>query len=307
MAIYFSGGGQMNASKIAFVILHYQAVESTKKSIESVLKNVSDNFIVIVVDNASPNESGVELQKYFEQHPNVIVLLNLKNIGFADGNNLGYLFAKKNYGADYIILMNNDIFIQQNDFAKRIVLEFESSHYFVLSPNQTGAARDWAWKEPWTHFLKVYIFSYQTLYWLLKMKLTFLFKIFSKVWWFTKKHFFDEPKKKIDFPIPRMEGIEPLGSCLIFSPLFVDAYDGLDTRTSFYHEEDVLYAKLFARKQKMVYHPEIQVFHDHHASTRVAHSNAKERSLWVLKNMLTGLKVYRQVLVEEGLLKGVLL
>lgn len=52
----------MKKIKVAFVILHYQAIEMTIKCINSLYKtfDISENFIV-VVDNASPNKSGNEL------------------------------------------------------------------------------------------------------------------------------------------------------------------------------------------------------------------------------------------------------
>ena len=53
----------MKKIKVAFVILHYQAIEMTIKCINSLYKtfDISENFIV-VVDNASPNKSGNELK-----------------------------------------------------------------------------------------------------------------------------------------------------------------------------------------------------------------------------------------------------
>ena len=48
---------------ICYVILHYQAIEETKKCIKAIEKNTTSDYKVIIVDNASPNKSGMILKK----------------------------------------------------------------------------------------------------------------------------------------------------------------------------------------------------------------------------------------------------
>ena len=95
---------------IAFVILHYMAVDDTIECISSVFEhNDRAGIHVIVVDNASPDGSGAVLEEKYSGDPDVTVIKSSENIGFARGNNLGFRYAKENFDCRYIILSNNDI------------------------------------------------------------------------------------------------------------------------------------------------------------------------------------------------------
>lgn len=64
---------------------------------------------VVVVDNASSDGS---VQFVEENFPEVIVLENKKNLGFAGGVNTGIKEALKN-NAEYIALLNNDVVVEE--------------------------------------------------------------------------------------------------------------------------------------------------------------------------------------------------
>lgn len=50
---------------------------------------------IVIVDNASANGTGRELQQLYQGAENIYVILNPENLGFARGNNVGFEFAKK--------------------------------------------------------------------------------------------------------------------------------------------------------------------------------------------------------------------
>ena len=80
----------MNQS-LAFVILHYNTMKETTDCICSIEKNIDgDKYNIVVVDNASPNGSGIQLEERYKENKRVHVILNSENQGFAKGNNLGY-------------------------------------------------------------------------------------------------------------------------------------------------------------------------------------------------------------------------
>ncbi|EMF0409107.1 glycosyltransferase, partial [Enterococcus faecium] len=72
---------------IGFEVLHYETINETIQCVESILSNVI-NPVIVVVDNASSNNSGNELIEKFKSYDNVFVLINEKNLGFAKGNNI---------------------------------------------------------------------------------------------------------------------------------------------------------------------------------------------------------------------------
>ena len=126
----------MKKIKVAFIILHYQAIEMTKKCVDNLYRtfDMSENFIVIV-DNASPNNSGKELLEIYSDSKNIKIIISSENLGFAKGNNLGFSFIKENYNFDFLIIMNNDILINQKDFIEKIYKLYEQKQFDILGPD----------------------------------------------------------------------------------------------------------------------------------------------------------------------------
>ena len=92
----------------AFVILHYRAIDSTVMCTDSIKKLDGENHIVIV-DNASPDDTGHKLREKYLNDPDVTVLVNGENAGFARGNNLGVRWAWENLKPDFTVVLNNDV------------------------------------------------------------------------------------------------------------------------------------------------------------------------------------------------------
>ena len=121
--------------KIVFVILHYNAIQETENCVESIEKKIDKkNYHIVIIDNASPNNSGSELKRKFCDKDNVTVILNKENLGFARGNNIGYRYAVNVLKADFICIMNNDTLIEQNDFFEVICDEYKKSNYGIMGP-----------------------------------------------------------------------------------------------------------------------------------------------------------------------------
>ena len=88
----------MKKIKIAVMILHYNNVNDTMECVESFEKNLdTDDYFILVFDNASPNGSGKELAEKLKGRKNLEVYLNDKNLGFGGGNNKGIEIIRKEY------------------------------------------------------------------------------------------------------------------------------------------------------------------------------------------------------------------
>jgi GT2 family glycosyltransferase len=98
----------VNQNKIAIVVLNWNGKKDTLECLESIRKIDYQNFDVIVVDNGSRDDSVKAIEKEF---PEVNVLETGDNLGYAGGNNYGIRYAIRN-GADYILLLNNDIIVE---------------------------------------------------------------------------------------------------------------------------------------------------------------------------------------------------
>lgn len=92
----------MNLPQVAIVILNYNGRNYLQKFLPSVLASTYANKRVIVADNASLDDSVAFLK---EQYPEVEVILNTSNYGFAGGYNK----ALQQVESDYYVLLNSDV------------------------------------------------------------------------------------------------------------------------------------------------------------------------------------------------------
>jgi GT2 family glycosyltransferase len=97
----------MKNSKISIIILNWNGLNDTLECLDSVKKIDYPNFNVIVVDNGSTDNSVEVIKKRF---PDVALIATGRNLGFAEGNNVGVTYAMSK-GADYILLLNNDTIV----------------------------------------------------------------------------------------------------------------------------------------------------------------------------------------------------
>ncbi len=86
------------------ILLNYRAWWDTVACLEALSRCTYPNFRVLVLDNASDNESVEQIKQAF---PLQEVRLLERNLGFAGGNNVGIRQALAE-GADYVWLLNPD-------------------------------------------------------------------------------------------------------------------------------------------------------------------------------------------------------
>lgn len=118
----------------AFVILHYLAADSTRSCVERI-KALSGEKHIIIVDNASPDGSGARLRDIYREDVTVTVLLGRENSGFARGNNFGVEYAVETLDPDFVVALNDDVEILQEDFCERIERAYASSPFDLLGPD----------------------------------------------------------------------------------------------------------------------------------------------------------------------------
>lgn len=93
----------MNPS-IYIVILNWNGRDDTLACLESVSHINYPDYKVIVADNGS---SDGAVEKIRIEYPDVIIIENHENLGFAAGNNSAIKYAIS-AGADFVFLLNND-------------------------------------------------------------------------------------------------------------------------------------------------------------------------------------------------------
>ncbi len=279
--------------KIVFVVLHYLAEEETYRSVQSIQNKIDvEEYRIVIVDNGSPDRSGERLQKKYVNEPKIKVILTGENLGFAKGSNVGFVYAKKEWNPDYIVLMNNDVYLLEDDLVKKIDKEYFNSHFAVLGPlimtkdgrcnvnpvrtslmSRREIIADIKRYKRWLWYYKFYFIN------IVKFCLIFVGPLLNK------------KKVTVKNFIERQENVQLHGSFLVFSQEYINKFSGLDDRTFLYREEIILYKHMIENGMKMVYCPEIKIFHKEDASTDRIVKSKREEALFVYSNHLLSLEV----------------
>ncbi len=93
--------------RIAVIVLNWNGFDDTVACLES-LRRATYPHKTVLVDNGSSNNEAARLAERF---PEVQLIANTENRGFAGGNNDGIAWALAN-GFDYIVNLNNDCLIE---------------------------------------------------------------------------------------------------------------------------------------------------------------------------------------------------
>lgn len=100
----------MKQPHIAVIILHYKNLNDTKECLKSLEKINYPNYNTIVVNNDSKEDAQSLKDGFFD----IQIIQNEKNLGFAEGNNVGTRAALADKKTDAILILNNDTTVEPN-------------------------------------------------------------------------------------------------------------------------------------------------------------------------------------------------
>ena len=98
-------------NKIGVILVNYNGALFNSDCIDSIKKSNYKNYEIIVVDNASTDNSINILEENYKD--DIIIIKSKENLGFSGGNNLGIDYAIS-IGCNYILLLNNDTIVDSN-------------------------------------------------------------------------------------------------------------------------------------------------------------------------------------------------
>ncbi|MCL4488738.1 MAG: glycosyltransferase family 2 protein [Chloroflexi bacterium] len=134
--------------RVSIITLNWNGKQDTLECVDSLKKLNYANYEIVVVDNGSTDGSVGALKS---QHPDVAVIENGRNLGYAEGFDAGLEYAHRT-GVRYFLILNNDTVVDP-DLLSALVRVAESDRrigfvsgkvYFYDEPNklQTAGRQD---------------------------------------------------------------------------------------------------------------------------------------------------------------------
>lgn len=109
----------MKKKLVSIIIVNWNGKKYLENCLASIKKQHYKNIEIILVDNASTDESISFVKK---NYPDIILIQNSQNDGFAKGNNIGY----NHVHGEYVLFLNNDTQVLPN-FIVELVKTIESN------------------------------------------------------------------------------------------------------------------------------------------------------------------------------------
>ena len=119
-----------NEPRVSIIILNWNGLEATRECLLSLRKMDYRNFEVVVVDNGSVDSSPERLA---EEFPEIRLIRNGRNLGFAGGCNAGMRDALAR-GAPYALLLNNDTVVAPDFLSQLMVVAEGDPKIGALNP-----------------------------------------------------------------------------------------------------------------------------------------------------------------------------
>lgn len=133
-----------SAPQVGIVILNWNGWQDTVECLDSLRGLTYSNYEVIVVDNASTNDSVAQIKERF---PGIKIIESPENGGFSKGNNLG-IRAFMEAGADFIWLLNNDTTVSTLALSELVRAARQNPHLGIVGSvlyeyDQPGVIQAW--------------------------------------------------------------------------------------------------------------------------------------------------------------------
>jgi len=220
-------------------VVNYNAGNLLKQCIDSIIKNTKRiSYEIIVVDNAS-KDGSIEIIR--EKFPQVTLIINKENRGFAAANNQAIKVAK----GEYIVLLNPDIIVCPEALDKMV--EFMKTHKDVGAAgakllNPYGSIQDRGYYRKLPSIMQILLFY------------TFLVK-FTKLSSYLRRKFLEIAEYNQSQQVEQVPG-----SCLMVRKRVVQEIGFMDENFHIWFE-DVDWCYRIKKKWKLYYYPNAEMIH----------------------------------------------
>ncbi len=224
--------------------------DSLNRCIKSVLDTKYPDLEIIVVDNASTDNSLLVIKNF----KSIRLIKNFRNIGFPKSVNIGLRQSR----GDYLVVLNPDTVLPENFFTSSLQFFKKYPDAWIMGPKLTdpdGKIQGSVFPEP-------------------SIGDTF------REFWMGKKGLTAKYTPPGDTPV-KVNAVS--GSCLVF-PRSTLERTGLLTEKVFMYYEDLDFCRRIRKMGgKIYFNPEISIIHEHGSSSKktpLAHKYLRDSSLW---------------------------
>lgn len=242
----------MKRPKLSIVILAWNNQKDLQACIESIQDTYKEYYQLIIVDNASTDNTPRYLlnlqQNWDKKQSKLTIITNTKNLGYAAGNNIALEYIE----GEYTLWLNQDIVVQKRSIHNLVNFLDKNDKYAMLAPQlqyPDGTVQKNCRQLPTLGNILNSIF---------------------KLKWDDK---FDYTKSQ--------ECEQPMASAIMIRSSVMQELSGFDTHPDywlFFNDVD-LSKNLQSRDYKTYYLSEAKMYHYHGASTKKLW-NVKKRLYW---------------------------
>lgn len=281
--------------KIGVVILNYLAHEATVQCAEDFKKQDRSDveLKIVIVDNHSPNDSEAILRSRFEQNEEVVVIAADQNLGFANGNNLGYKKLLEYMTPDFVIFSNDDILLPQTGLFDWIRKCDEAYRFGMLGPDVFSVSGQFHQSPMPNYSTDVHVCKEK----LKRMQISYL-KMRIKRLLGVQKRRTPAPELKDSIGYDKTDSSRTLqGSFQIMSRRYLEQYsDPYDVGTFLYMEENIVKLRCDQKGLPMIYSPDYRVHHLQALSTNLINDTPLKKDIFRTKHHIRSLKRYISLL-----------
>lgn len=266
---------------VAIIILNYATYKMTLDCVELTKKQNYSNFFIIVVDNNSPNESSEILDLKYnsnkakeKQDVYITFIKSDFNGGYSYGNNIGIREAERR-GADYILILNNDVEISDQSFLEKSVAFMESNRKVgLMGPRVID-------KGFYTNPLKIErpVWSQNAISNIFSLAKVIISKIVSK-----KEFLIINETRKV---------YTVSGCCMLFHTKYFKEIGYFDEGLFLFGEELVIGEKFHQKNIEVVFYSDLEVNHNHSKTISTFYTDSKITRI-MDKSILYYFKNYRK-------------
>lgn len=279
--------------KVSYVILQYNLYEKTTECIKHIEMNTKMEYHIVVVDNCSTNDAYERIKQTYETNPCVTVIQTPKNLGFANGNNYGVDYVSKHQSYDWLIVMNNDIYLQTPLTESMLSLPYE-----VVGPDIVRVdTNEHQNPLPTIEYSNFYIFYMTNIYRIyLLLNTLHLDYYLHRLAIYCLTYLTNRKAKQQNLETSTSTIVGKIhGSVILFKKSFIDKYPlPFHPSTFMYLEEDFLSLRCQRGNSPMYYEPAIQFIHDHSSTVDSISKNAHHKSRYVYQNNIKSLVAFKK-------------